>query len=84
MAITTQRSRGKRQDATDTAIPDEPDLAAVVDVLARFTAKLIVHVSGINTRTSASFRQIAIQELHLGTQADVDVIEAWLTRHSGG
>lgn len=82
MAISTRK---RQADAGQLAGHDaEPDLAAVVDVLARFTAKLIVHVSGMNARTPASFRQIVVSELHLGSQADADLIETWLTRHSGG
>jgi len=42
--------------------------------------RLIVHVSSAKAVQSASFRQIVVQELRLGTDADVDIIEAWLTR----
>jgi hypothetical protein len=92
MAITTRGKRHAEPSAAEPAAePDlaaepaaEPDLAAVVEVLARFTAKLIVHVSGLHAVTAASFRQIVVQELRLGSQADVDLIEAWLAAHPDG
>lgn len=66
------------------ALPDEPGLAEVTAVLARLLARLIVHVSSSKTAMPASFRQIIVQELRLGDQADVDVIEAFLVNRPGG
>ncbi len=65
-------------------LPEEPDLAAVASVLARLTARLIVHVSSRSAGTAATFRSIVTRELRIGTDADVDVIERWLTNHPGG
>jgi hypothetical protein len=62
-------------------LPAEPDPADVLAATVRMLARLVVHVSGLNTRTSASFRQIVVQELRIATESDVDLIEAWLSNH---
>jgi hypothetical protein len=80
-AITPRRRTRASEPAQPAASPPAaPDLAAVTDVMARMLNRLIVHVSSAKAVQSASFRQIVVQELRLGTDADVDIIEAWLTR----
>ncbi len=69
---------------TGPELPDEPDLAEVTAVLARLTARLLVHTSSRQASMPASFRSIVTRELRIGSDADVDLIEAYLTHHPGG
>ena len=78
MAITTRK---RQDDAGSHQNGAEPDHAAYRRAMARLTTGLAVRLSGLNARPSpASFRQIIVSELTSAT-ADVDLIEAWLTRH---
>lgn len=66
--------------------PDEPGLDELVTVLARLTARLIVHISRSHAQQGqgATFRAIVAHELHIANDAEIDIIEAWLTSHPGG
>jgi hypothetical protein len=59
-----------------------PDAGQLLTVLARMTAALAVRCS--SGQHSATFRQIAVRELSIATDAEVDVLEAWLTAHPPG
>jgi hypothetical protein len=78
------RTRASEPAQPAASPPAAPDLAAVVDVMARMLARLIVHVSRAKAVQPARFRQIVTQELRVGTDAEVDLIEAWLTSRPGG
>jgi hypothetical protein len=56
-----------------------PDAEQLLTILARVTGNLIVKSS--TGRDSATFRRIAVQELRIASDADVDAIEAWVTAH---
>jgi hypothetical protein len=69
-----------RKSSADVAeLGQAPDAEQLLTVLTGFVARLAVKAS--TGRDSASFRQIIMQELRLGSHADVDIIEAWLTSH---
>lgn len=59
----------------------ETDLEEVTRILARSFARLAVHVSGLQSRGAAGFRQIYVSELGLGSAEDAAVLERFL---SGG
>ena len=67
-----------------TTAPAAPATAAdeVITVLARVLARLAVRSSA--STGAATFRQIAVLELKIATDAEAAAIEAWLTAHPGG
>lgn len=81
MAVTT-RSRTPLEPAPATELADRVRvLEEVVRVQGKLLTGLIAHVSGMHSRTPATGRQIIVQEMRLGTYADVDLLERF---HSGG
>jgi hypothetical protein len=80
MAVTT---RSRRQDAPDTA-----DLEArlakaeqMITLLLRILNRDVVQRS--RGATSATYRQIMVNELRLATHEEVADLEAWLTDYYG-
>jgi hypothetical protein len=57
------------------------ELESMLTLVARFAAHLAVHST--KGQTSATFRQIAVQELRIASNADVDRLESWLREHGG-
>ena len=59
-----------------------PDAEQLLTVLARVVARMVVRSSV--SQGAATFRQIAVMELKVATDAEATAIEAWLTSHPGG
>jgi hypothetical protein len=80
------RARGAAAEPPASKPAAEPALDEIVAVLIRLTASLIVYLSSTPALMGqgATFRSIVTHELRLADDADVDVIEAWLTSHQGG
>jgi hypothetical protein len=58
------------------------ELEAAVTMTLKFAATLAVRLSAMRaTGTSATFREIVVNELRAGQHSDVDRIENWLTEH---
>jgi hypothetical protein len=74
MAITTRSKPAPRP-------PAPGELEEVVTVLARVLTRLVVHVS--RGPHAASFRSIAVRELRVASEAEIDLIEKFLTGHGG-
>ena len=64
------------------------DDSAVIMALIRMMSRLAVAQTVDRTlgvpQGAATFRQIAVHELHIASDRDVDAIEAWLAAHPGG
>jgi hypothetical protein len=76
MAVTARRKPAPAAPPCDCE-----DLAEVVTVLARVLTRLVVHVS--RGPHPASFRSIAVRELRVASEAEIDLIEKFLTGHGG-
>jgi hypothetical protein len=63
------------------AAPAVPDDSAVIGVLLRMVSHLAVRQA--LGQGAASFRQIAVNELGIARNQDIDVIDAWLAAHPG-
>lgn len=68
-----------RKQPADSAAPD---VEVMITTLTRVLNRLIVNASF--GPGSVGFRQICTQQLHIASDAEVDVIEAWMTAHTGG
>lgn len=71
-----------RKPADDTAATPAPGAEVMLSTLTRVFARLVVNQA--LGPGPASFRRIVTQQLHIATDAEVDVLEAWMTTHPGG
>lgn len=59
------------------------DTEAMITAVAMVLARLIVQSPG-RSPYGGTFRQIAVQQLRVATDAEAELIEAWLIAHPGG
>jgi hypothetical protein len=71
----------RQQAPAEQPVQDPADLAAVVAVLATVVCRVVCQVAP--GRAPATFRQIATTQLRVASDAEVDVIEAFLAGHGG-
>jgi hypothetical protein len=86
MAATARATRNGTAPAGDDRIAAleqrVAELEATVTLTLRFAATLAVRLSAMRaTGTSATFRELVVNELRAGQHSDVDRIENWLTEH---
>ena len=74
-AVPRERPEHPEQRSPVTDVTADQVLTVALRVLARFAVR-----ESPGAR-SASFRQIATSELRIASDADVDVLEAWLRDH---
>lgn len=71
-----------RKPAAEAAAVPQPEAEQLLTVLTRVLGRLIVQSA--QGQYSATFRRIAVNELRVASDADVDLIEKWLTEHPPG